>query len=273
MGQSIVVNQANFAQAVLEQSFQQPVLIDFYATWCGPCKMLAPMLDKLVQEYDFTLAKVDIDQNPELAQTYRVEGVPDVRIAIQGQVQEGFVGVLPEPQLREMLAKLGIQSALDQELAAFQAAQAGQDQTLVQERLKELLLKYPENPQILLMASQVYLQQGNLEVAGQYLDQISPRDRQFVDQVEGLRGLIGFQETLTTMTGESPLDEVFAEGCRAALAGHYETALETFLNLVQKDRSYRGDGARKAMLTVFKLLGDSDPLTTTYRKRLMQTLY
>jgi putative thioredoxin len=273
MGQSIAVTQANFQQVVLEPSFQQPVLIDFYATWCGPCKMLTPLLEKLRKEYDFTLAKVDIDQNPELANAFRVEGVPDVRVAVQGQLQEGFVGVLPEPQLRDMLAKFGFQSALEQELAAFQVAQTQSDPAMAQKLLRALLLKYPDNPQISLLAAQVYLQRGELELAEQYLDYISPQDRQLDDEVEGVRGLIEFHSAIEAIDGESPLDEPFVRGCQAALQGDYPAALETFLNLVQKDRTYRDDGARKAMLTVFKLLGDSDPLTITYRKRLMQTLY
>mgnify|MGYP002780775025 FL=1 len=157
MGQSIVVNQAEFERLVLQPSFEQPVLVDFFATWCGPCQMLKPMLEKLAQEYDFTLAKVDIDANPELAKAFRVEGVPDVRIVTQGQVQEGFVGVLPEPQLRDLLANLGLRSTLEADLAAFDGALATADPAEIFPALTTLLTRYPDNSQILLKAAQLYL--------------------------------------------------------------------------------------------------------------------
>jgi putative thioredoxin len=272
MGQSIVVNQAEFEQAVLQPSFQQPVLIDFFATWCGPCQLLKPMLEKLAQEYDFTLAKVDIDQNPELAKAFRVEGVPDVRIVSQGQVQEGFVGVLPEPQLRELLNNLGLQSSLELDLSTLEAAQASGDPAEVLPALATLLTRYPNNGQILLKAAQVYLVQGDDALAAQYLDLIDPSDRTTADQAEGLRGLVTLRQSLADL-GEADVDIAFGAAAQAALAGDFATALEGFLGVVERNRTYRNDGARKAMLTVFKLLGDGDPLTLAYRKRLMQALY
>ena len=92
MGISIEVDNTTFDTEVLKNSHKKPVLVDFYATWCGPCKMLKPILEKLVQEYDFILAKVDVDQNPHLAQTYGIEGLPDVRVVSVGEVKTGFVG-------------------------------------------------------------------------------------------------------------------------------------------------------------------------------------
>ncbi|MGF1568099.1 MAG: tetratricopeptide repeat protein [Nodosilinea sp.] len=273
MGQSIVATQADFETAVLKQSFQHPVLVDFYATWCGPCQLLKPMLEKLVAEYDFTLAKVDIDQNPDLAKTFGVEGVPDVRIVNQGQVLDGFVGVLPEPDIRALLANLGLQSSLEQGLAAFKALQATGPAEAAQAALTTLLTQHPENPQVLLTAAQVYLHRGDCDTARQYLDLIQAPDRPLQTQVEGWRELLALQPPPPAEAAESPLDADFETASKAALEGDYATALETFLALVQTDRRYRNDGARKAMLTVFKLLGDSDPLTATYRKRLMQALY
>ncbi|MBE9113599.1 tetratricopeptide repeat protein [Nodosilinea sp. LEGE 07298] len=272
MGQSIVVNQAEFEQAVLQPSFEQPVLVDFFATWCGPCQLLKPLLEKLAQEYDFTLAKVDIDANPELAKAFGVEGVPDVRIVSQGQVQEGFVGVLPEPQLRELLAKLGLRSSLEQDLAAFDAALATADPAEIVPALTNLLTRYPNNSQILLKAAQLYLLQGDDALASQYLELIDPSDRDATDMADGLRGLITLRQSLADL-GDSDLDTAFAAAGQAALKGDFATALEGFLVVVERDRAYRNDSARKAMLTVFKLLGSGDPLTITYRKRLMQALY
>jgi putative thioredoxin len=234
--------------------------------------LLRPMLETLAQEYDFILAKVDIDQNPDLAKAFRVEGVPDVRIVSQGQVQEGFVGVLPEPQLRELLAKLGLRSPLEDDLAALALAQANGDLDQVLPALTMLLTRYPDNGQILLIAARVYLAQGDLALAREYLDLIDPGDRATTDQADGLRGLLALQSTLDDL-GDTELDKRFGTACRAALAEDYGAALEGFLGVVEGDRTYRSDGARKAMLTLFKLLGDSDPLTVTYRKRLMQALY
>ena len=272
MGQSITVNQAEFEQAVLQSSFQQPVLVDFFATWCGPCQLLKPMLETLAQEYDFTLAKVDIDQNPELAKAFGVEGVPDVRIVTQGQVQEGFVGVLPEPQLRELLNGLGLRSPLEQDLAALEAAQAADDLATVLPALATLLTRYPNNGQILLKAAQIYLAQGDDALASQYLELIDPSDRTTADQADGLRGLITLRQSLADL-GDGDLDVAFGKATQAALAGDFAAALEGFLAIVEQDRTYRNDGARKAMLAVFKLLDDGNPLTATYRKRLMQALY
>jgi putative thioredoxin len=272
MGQSIVVNEAEFEQAVLRPSFKQPVLVDFFATWCGPCQLLKPMLESLAQEYDFTLAKVDIDQNPQLAKAFGVEGVPDVRIVTQGQVQEGFVGVLPEPQLRDLLTGLGLQSSLETDLKAFESAQATGDPAEIFPALTTLLTRYPNNGQILLRAAQVYLAQGDDALASQYLDLIDPSDRTTTDQAEGWRGLLTLRQFLADL-GDDPLDHQFRMAAEAALASDFEPALGGFLEIVKRDRAYRHDGARKAMLTVFKLLGNGDPLTLIYRKQLMQALY
>ncbi len=273
MGRSITVTQANFETEVLVQSFDQPVLVDFYATWCGPCQILKPMLDKLAQEYDITVAKVDIDQNPELAKAFRVEGVPDVRIVSQGQVGEGFVGVLPEPQIRELLAGLGLTSSLEQALNTWAMVQASGDRAAMQKALPELLTQYPENPEVLLATARFYLGQGDAAIARQYLDLIQSPERTIAQQVDGWRELLALQDSLATPVDDSPLEAAYQQGVQAALAEDYATALETLLTLVQKDRRFRNDGARKAMLTVFKLLGDDHELTTAYRKRLMQSLY
>ncbi|MEY3298820.1 MAG: hypothetical protein RLZZ597_2080 [Cyanobacteriota bacterium] len=273
MGQSITVTQANFETDVLVQSVDQVVLVDFYATWCGPCQILKPMLEKLAQEYDITVAKIDIDQNPELAKAFRVEGVPDVRIVSQGQVMEGFVGVLPEPQIRELLTKLGLKSTLDQAFAAFDTVQVSGDPAAIRQALTDLLTQFPENPAVLMTAAQVYLGQGAVDLARQYIDLVPTQDRAMAHAVEGLLELITLHETLAEPAEDNPLELAYRQGCEATLSGDYGTALGQFLAIVQQNRQFRNDGARKAMLTVFKLLGDSNDLTTTYRKRLMQSLY
>ncbi|MBD0268225.1 MAG: tetratricopeptide repeat protein [Cyanobacteria bacterium Co-bin8] len=273
MGLSIEVSEATFAEAVLQQSFQTPVLIDFFAQWCGPCQILKPILEKLAQEYDFVLAKVDIDQNSALASTYKVEGVPDVRIAMQGQVDKGFVGVLTEPQIRDFLGRLKLKSALEIGLEQLHLAEQAGNTPEAEQILTRLLAQFPGHPALILAAAQRALRQNQPDQARQFLTQLSAHDREYGSQVESLQGQIEFQQTIQAGGGESELDQTYLAACEAAVAGRFEDALAKFLTVVECDRTYRNDGARKAMITVFKILGDDDPMTSTYRKKLMQAMY
>ncbi|HEY9761031.1 MAG TPA: tetratricopeptide repeat protein [Trichocoleus sp.] len=273
MGPVLDVTSETFAEAVLQQSFQKPVLIDFFAQWCGPCQILKPVLEKLVQEYDFVLAKVDIDQNPDLATRYQVEGVPDVRVVLQGQVDKGFVGVLTEGQIRDFLGRLGLKSSFEEALAKFEAVNQPGKEAEAGQILTDLQSQFPANPELMLLAAQFYLKQGQVDQAQAALASLSPHDREYGDRIEALKGLIEFQQAARTITPESELDQLYVSGCKAAVAEEFELALEQFLALVERQRTYRNEAARKAMIIVFKILGDDNTLTRSYRKRLMQALY
>ncbi|NEP52979.1 MAG: thioredoxin fold domain-containing protein, partial [Moorea sp. SIO3C2] len=153
MGFSVDVTSSNYATEVLEKSFEKPVLVDFFATWCGPCQLLKPTLEKLAKEYDFVLAKVDIDRNQDLANNFRIEGVPDVRIVTNGDIIPGFVGVLPENQLREMLARLNLKSELDIGLEEARVAMASEDIPRSKQLFKQLIAKYPDNQNLVIEAA------------------------------------------------------------------------------------------------------------------------
>lgn len=272
MGTSIEIDSNNFATEVVEQSYQKPVLVDFYATWCGPCKILKPILEKLSQEYDFTLGKIDIDQNPELANAYHVEGVPDVRVVNQGEVLPGFVGVLPEPKIREMLEQFHLKSSLEIELESLQNAVASGDAKQAKKLFDELFEKYPNNPRITIEAAKFLISLNRFEDATKLLDTIPPSEREVYSQAQGVKALIHFKQEAEN-TGETELDQSYAEACRLTLASDYDRALKLFLEIVGTSRKYKDDGARKAMLSIFNLLGDQHPLTQQYRKELMLQLY
>ncbi|MGF1525099.1 MAG: tetratricopeptide repeat protein [Leptolyngbyaceae cyanobacterium] len=273
MGAVVEVTSQTFEDAVLEQSFEKPVLVDFFAQWCGPCQMLKPVLEKLTQEYEFVLAKVDIDQNPELARIYQVEGVPDVKVVWQGQIHNGFVGMLQESQIRELLTQLNLKSAFEEGLAAIAAAKATGDLEKVSQGYDALLAHYPDRIEVVLEAARFQLSQSNLAGAEALLDRIDPYQRPYGEQATALRSLIGFHQVVADTTSATEADALYLAGAKAAIAADYERAMAQFLALVKCDRRYHDDAGRKALLTLFAILGDDNPLTQNYRKRLMQTLY
>jgi putative thioredoxin len=277
MGMSIEVTNDNFAAEVVQRSYDKPVLVDFFAQWCGPCQLLKPLLEKLAQEYDFVLAKIDIDQNPELAKTYGVEGVPDVRFVVDGAIANGFVGMLPEPQVRDLLTQLNLKSPLEDGLDAIRASRASGDLALTKRLFGELIQTHPEDRRLILEAAQFLVSQNSLESAEKLLSIIQEPEKPYFQMAQAVRGLIQFTRELATLADSGleagSLDWQYAQAVRATLAEDYETALQSFLAIVGRDRKYRQDGARKAMITVFDLLGDDDSLTKDYRKKLMQTMY
>jgi putative thioredoxin len=273
MGLSVEVSSSNFASDVIQASYERPVVVDFFAHWCGPCQMLKPMLEKLVQEYDFVLAKVDIDQSPELAQTYGVEGVPDVRVVQQGQMQQGFVGVLPEPQLRQFLSQLSLQSNLDLELAAIQGAIKAGNFDVVKASFTELMEKYPQDRKLAIAAAKFLISQDRLDSAEKLLVFIDENDREYAGVARALRELMQLKLESVDPILNHELDQSFFAAVRHTLSENYEPALAEFLNIVGQNRKYRNDGARKAMIMIFDLLGDQHPLTKLYRKQLTLALY
>lgn len=272
MGVAIEVDRDNFLTTVIEESFQKPVLIDFFATWCGPCQILKPILENLAKEYDFVLAKVDIDRDPELANRYNVEGVPDVRIAVKGEVLPGFVGVLPEKQLRELLNNLNLKSELDVGIEGIQEAKAAKDLVKAKEIFDRLFAKYPNHPRIAIEAAKFLISLNQIDSAKQLLATINPKDTDYYAQARGLESVLYFKQEAQNL-GDSELDRQFAQAASSVLEGEYELALKKFLEIVATSRKYKEDGARKAMLQIFTVLGENHRLTKEYQNQLMMTLY
>lgn len=274
MGNSVEVDSNNFEREVLEQSFVQPVLVDFYATWCGPCQLLKPILEKLVKEYDFTLAKVDIDKDSQLAHKYSVEGVPDVRIVSRGEVYPGFVGALNETQLRELLERLQLKSQLTLKLEAAKTAIASGELQAAKQAFDALFAQYPDNPRVIIEAARFLVKLGRIEEAEKIARTIKEDNREFYPQAQGIQTLIELKRAVeATNASESELDRNFVEASRLALSEDYQESLALFLQIVGENRKYKNDGARKAMVGLFNLLGLDHPLTKQYQKELMMALY
>lgn len=271
MGYSIEINTENFTTEVIEKSHTKLVIADFYATWCGPCQLLKPTLEKLVKEYDFILAKIDIDQNPDLAKQFGIEGVPDVKVFNQGAISDGFVGALSETQLRAFFEQLNLKSDLDLELAKVQELMAQQNYQQVKLIFDQLFKQYPNEPKVVIEAAQFLIKVKQIEAAKGMLKTIREDNKEYYAKAQALQTLIDFQNS--SEATENPLDEVFAQASEFSLSNQPEQALQLFLSIVQQNRKYRNDAARKAMIAVFNLLGMEHPLTKKYQRELMMSLY
>jgi putative thioredoxin len=278
MGFSIDVDESSFGAEVLERSQEQLVVVDFFATWCGPCKLLKPMLEGLVPEYDLTLAKVDIDACPNLAHEYGVEGVPDVRFVWQGKVTSEFVGVPSEEALRDRLGQFGLRSGLDEGLLAISAARSMGDTAQVQTLIQQLVNQYPSSVQVIVLAVELFLEHGQLEVAQKLVSRVEANvPREWTARVDGLKTLIQLgkfvQSPPTDPATAHALDGDYLKVAQSTLQGNYEAALSGLLEILSCDRKYQNDGARKTMIGLFNVLGEDHPLTKEYRKRMMQAMY
>lgn len=284
----IDVTEATFAREVIERSRQTPVLVDFWAAWCGPCRMLSPTLEKLAREFDgaFILAKVDTDQNPRLAQQYRIQGIPAVKAFRNGQVVNEFVGAQPEPRVREFLRAI-LPNEADQLAARGAAAEGRRDLAAATHAYQEVLARQADHPLALLGLGRVALAEGRFSAAIEFFSQVPPATpqgeeaRQLIVQarVAAESADLGQEEDLLAARAAadagSPawLDAQIALGKLYIAQGQYESGLDLLLEAVRADRTYQDGAARKMMVDVFALLGDADPLTGAYRRRLSSVLF
>jgi putative thioredoxin len=276
------VSEENFEAEVLERSNAVPVLVDFWAPWCGPCKVLCPILEKLAEEYagEFLLAKVNVDENQGLASVFGIQGIPAVKLFKDGDLASEFTGALPEPMLREFLSKF-LPSAADKQ--AEEAAEL-EDAGKISEAkalYQAILESDPNQPKALLGMGRLAINEGNQDAALSYLDKISlvaderkEADR-LIARVKLQGGTAQNEAALREKVKSEPTNVAARFELAQALASveKYEEALNEFLTIVKTDRTFQDDGARKAMIQIFEVLGSEDPLTDKYRSELAKVLF
>jgi len=279
---SFDVSIEEFEAKVIQASLQVPVVIDFWAPWCGPCQTLKPMLEKLAEEYAgrFLLAKVNSDENPELSQHFGVRSIPSVKVLYQGQLVDEFNGALPEGQIRAFLDRFALPDAggnLREEAAALVAA--GQlDEALA--KLSEASREKPGDEGIRLDAIDVLMQLGRNDEAGQLL---AADYTQAADRANALRARLALAAGAADTTGleaklaANPDDHAIRLELARAYAGQnrFREALDNALEVVVRDRFFDEGAGRKALLQIFEALGGSeqhDDLVREFRRKLSAAL-
>ena len=279
---SFDVSIEEFEAKVIQASLQVPVVIDFWAPWCGPCQTLKPMLEKLAEEYAgrFLLAKVNSDENPELSQHFGVRSIPSVKVLYQGQLVDEFNGALPEGQIRAFLDRIALPAAggnLREEAAALVAA--GQlDEALA--KLSEASREKPGDEGIRLDAIDVLMQLGRNDEAGQLL---AADYTQAADRANALRARLALAAGAADTTGleaklaANPDDHAIRLELARAYAGQirFREALDNALEVVVRDRFFDEGAGRKALLQIFEALGGSeqhDDLVREFRRKLSAAL-
>jgi putative thioredoxin len=273
MGYSIEVYDHNFEEEVLAKSYETPIIVDFFATWCGPCQMLKPILENVAKEYDCIVAKVNVEENQYLAQAFKIEGIPDVKVIKEGKVVDSFVGVLPDDQLAEFLAKCNISSRIDERVAAIKTNIAAGELEQAEQQWRSLLQDYPDNPKLAIAAAKFFIGIDRLEDAEAVISKLDEFDKNYEAQLKAIRSLIYFRKEAIHPSGDREIDRQFSKAAALTLEGQYEEALKLFIDIVETDRTYKDDGARKGAIAIFDLLGNDHPLTKEYRKKLMLALY
>ncbi len=280
---TIDVSESNFMQEVIEASQRVPVLVDFWAPWCGPCRSLGPILEKLAAEYQgrFRLAKVNSDENQALAGQFGVRGIPNVKAFAGGKMVNEFTGALPESAVREFIDALLPSPAEPLRLEA-QAARARGEADATRKLLLQAIRLDPKHEQARLDLVDVLLDAGDLAEAQRLLDEIadSAKDRSRIDALAARLALAqGAPAGADAAALRARLDADPADlEARLALANllavqqDYAGALEHLMEIVRRDRTFGEDIGRKTMLQIFNLLGSDSELVRGFRGELSRIL-
>jgi putative thioredoxin len=279
-----------FAADVLQESMNQPVIVDFWAPWCGPCKQLTPVLERQVAAAKgaVKLVKINIDENPQIAGRLRIQSIPAVYAFRGGQPVDGFQGALPESQVKEFIKRLaamagGAPSAIDELMeAAKQALEAGEI-AMAAQAYAEVLQAEPDRVEAIAGLARAYLMAGDLEGARATLATV-PQDALNNEDVKAASaalalaekaGEAGKSEGLKAALDADPdnLQARYDHGLALVAEGRTEEAIDEFLAIFKRDRKWEDDKARKELLNLFEALGPMDPIVSAGRRKLSALMF
>ena len=253
------VTDADFVENVIEESRRRPVVVDLWASWCGPCRTLSPILERVTEQRggQVLLAKIDVDANPYTAGQFGVQSIPTVIAFRDGKPVDGFIGAIPEPMVKEFVERLLPSEADVAAQEAYDEERSG-DVADAERRYREILTSDPDNPGARLGVARILFERGEAEAAKDLLDPLLPDP-----DAERLLARVRVAQWAET---DGPGTLVSAK--RLAAQGRWREALDGMLGAIVDDPE-----ARQAMLDVFAVLGDDDPLVADYRRRLANALF
>lgn len=270
---------SSFAREVLDASSQVPVLVDFWAAWCQPCRQLSPVLQALAAELTGKLkvVKVNTDQEQQLAAQYGIRSLPTVLLFKDGQVADQFSGLIPKGSIEDFL-RPHLPRESDRLLQQAREASAGGDSSGALSILEKALAIDPDNYRIHPELVRLYISTGEYRTAEQVINSL-PVNQQHDEEITRLRARLGFLGILQDAPGvpallatlendPGNLQARYQLSAHQFMADEYETAMDQLLQIIREDRSFADDGARKALLDIFTFLGNSNALVKRYRSKL-----
>ncbi len=264
----------DFATDVIQRSHTVPVLVDFWAEWCGPCKVLGPVLERLADQSDgeWELAKLNTENHQDIAGQYGIRSIPNVKLFVDGEVVNEFAGALPEPRVVDWL-KTAIPSKYRAQLAGARQLLTENGASGAIELIQTIVAAEPGNDEATVLLAQAFLGSDHRQ-AIEIVKIVEPNSKHYeaAEAIKSLAATFGSLDDEESLS-DSPVKDDYIAAIRGVQSHAYEASLEGFLDVVRKDRQYDKDGARKAIIAIFKLLGEDHPLTGKYRRALSSALY
>jgi putative thioredoxin len=268
------VAEADFDQQVILYSMNTPVVVDFWAPWCGPCRMLSPMLERLAAEAagTFRLAKVNIDDNPGLSARFGVQSIPMLKAFREGKIVAEMVGAQPEGAVRKFLRELAPGPA-DQAIAETRGLLTARHWGEAEQAARRALELEPGNSAAALYLVKALLRQGKGAPSLEMLDRFPPgNETAAAERLRPLAELLAEVESSADQAADD-MEAGYLQTARLLARGNYPAALDGLLGLLRQDKHYRNDDARKVFLAALEILGEDDPATRQYRDELASVLF